>query len=116
MKPIVADEKLVAFCGLYCGACGAYLKGKCQGCRENAKATWCKVRACCLATGYGSCGDCSLVADLKDCRKLNNPISWVFSLIFRSDRPAGLRFIREKGKKAFAEEMCSRRAHAFKKG
>ena len=24
MKPITADSRLVACCGLYCGACGAY--------------------------------------------------------------------------------------------
>ena len=43
MKEIVADPKLVAYCGLYCGACGAYLRGRCPGCIENYKATWCKV-------------------------------------------------------------------------
>jgi len=106
MKPIVADEKWVAYCGLYCGACGAYRKGKCPGCRENAKATWCQVRSCCSANSYGSCGDCREFADAKVCKKLNNPVSWVFSLIFRSDRPAGIRFIREKGRKAFATEMA----------
>jgi len=28
MKEIVADSKLVAYCGLYCGACKSYLKEK----------------------------------------------------------------------------------------
>jgi hypothetical protein len=27
MKEIIADPQLVAHCGLYCGACGAYLRG-----------------------------------------------------------------------------------------
>jgi len=36
MKEIIADEKLVAKCGLYCGACGAYLKGRCPGCAAYA--------------------------------------------------------------------------------
>lgn len=39
MKQVVADPNLVAYCGLYCGACGAYLKERCPGCHSNAKAT-----------------------------------------------------------------------------
>ena len=30
--------ELVAGCGLYCGKCGAFRKGRCKGCRENARA------------------------------------------------------------------------------
>jgi len=44
MKEIAADKDLVACCGLYCGACGAYLKGRCPGCRENSKACVLKIR------------------------------------------------------------------------
>ena len=44
---IAVNADLVASCGLYCGACRAHLAGKCAGCRENAKATWCKIRSCC---------------------------------------------------------------------
>ena len=51
MKEIISDPKLVAFCGLYCGACKAYLKERCPGCHDNEKATWCKVRTCCLENG-----------------------------------------------------------------
>jgi len=28
LKPIVADKNLIAYCGLYCGACLSYLKGR----------------------------------------------------------------------------------------
>jgi hypothetical protein len=115
MRPIVADENLVAYCGLYCGACGAYLKEKCPGCRENTKATWCKVRTCCAGNGYGSCGDCREFSDARECGKVNNFVSRIFSLIFRSDRPAGIRFIREKGRKAFAEEMATRKTQTIKR-
>ncbi len=31
MKEIVSDPKLVAYCGLYCGACKRYLQEKCPG-------------------------------------------------------------------------------------
>ncbi len=35
MEKIERDEKLVAYCGFYCGACPKYKTGKhnCQGCR-----------------------------------------------------------------------------------
>ena len=59
MKEIVSDPKLVAFCGLYCGACRAYLKDRCPGCHDHEKASWCKVRICCLEAGYSSCADCT---------------------------------------------------------
>ena len=45
-KQIVVDKKLIAKCGLYCGACNSYITGKCPGCNENVKATWCKIRNC----------------------------------------------------------------------
>ena len=115
MKPIIVDENLVAYCGLYCGACGAYRKGKCPGCRENAKASWCKVRSCCAENRQGSCGECGKFSDARECGNVNNFVSKIFSLIFRSDRPAGIRFIREKGRRAFAEEMASRGTQAVKK-
>jgi hypothetical protein len=40
MKEVLVNKDLVAHCGLYCGACGAYLKGRCPGCHENVKAGW----------------------------------------------------------------------------
>ena len=39
-----ADPKMVAACGLYCGACKKYRMGKCSGCHKNKKASWCKIR------------------------------------------------------------------------
>jgi len=67
MKPIVADVNLTAYCGLYCGGCGAYRRERCPGCHENKKRGWCKVRACCLENGYSTCADCRIVADPRDC-------------------------------------------------
>ncbi len=88
MKALVSDPKLVAHCGLYCGACRAYLKGKCPGCHENEKASWCKVRSCCISNGFATCADCKEFPDPNECKKFNNFISKLFGLIFRSDRPA----------------------------
>mgnify|MGYP001174253203 CR=1 FL=1 len=46
--------ELVAYCGLYCGQCTKYLKGKCPGCKENEKASWCKTRSCCIENDFAS--------------------------------------------------------------
>lgn len=105
MKAIVSDPSLVAYCGLYCGACKRYLKDKCPGCRENQKATWCKLRSCCMENGYASCADCKEFEDPMACRKFNNFMSKLFGFIFRSDRNACIRKIREVGVQGYADEM-----------
>jgi hypothetical protein len=82
MEAIKVDANLVALCGLYCGACRSYKKG--------------------------SCADCGLFTDPgKECRKLNNPIAWVFSLLFDSNRAACLRRIRAVGRTDYAKEMVA---------
>ena len=106
MKPIVADGGLVAYCGLYCGACRAWRRGRCPGCRENEKATWCKVRRCCVENGWGTCAACDEVGDVADCGKFNNFIARLFGLIFRSDRRACVLRIGEVGVEAFTAEMA----------
>lgn len=104
-KEIVADKSLIAYCGLYCGACRSYLKGKCPGCAGNMKATWCAIRQCCKEHGFTSCADCNLMA-LNDCKKFNNFVGKVFGFIFNSDRAACIAAIKEKGADAFALDMA----------
>ncbi len=104
-KEIPIDTALIAFCGLYCGACRSYLKGSCPGCRDNVKATWCKVRTCCMENNFNSCADCTGI-ELKDCKKYNNFISKAFGLVFNSDRSACIARIREIGYPDFAVEMA----------
>lgn len=94
----------IAACGLYCGACSRYLKGKCPGCLKYEKATWCKVRMCCLEHGRQSCADCT-DAEPSRCPKFNGFMSKVFAVVFRSDRAGCIRRIREVGYEAFAAEM-----------
>jgi hypothetical protein len=115
MRDIVADVNLVANCGLYCGACRAYLRGRCLGCRENHKATWCKVRACCIGNQFASCADCKDFQNPNDCRKFNNLIAKVFGWIFRSDRAACICQIRQLGLEAHAADMANSKRQTIKK-
>ena len=106
MSKVVNDPGLVAYCGLYCGACRSYRKEKCPGCHDKEKADWCKVRLCCREHGYATCAECEIVGDFRDCGKLNNVVSKLFALVFRSDRPASLDRIGEVGIHAYAAEMA----------
>ena len=95
----------VAACGLYCGACRKFKKGKCAGCRGNEKASWCNIRKCCIERNYTSCADCTEFAHLKDCKKFNNFMGKVIGVIVNSDRFACIYRIREIGHESFALEM-----------
>ena len=115
MKTIAADKNLTAFCGLYCGACKAYLREKCAGCRESAKRNWCKVRTCCIERSFTTCADCKDFPDPADCGKFNNFISKFFAFIFRSDRRACVLRVREIGCEAFAAEMAEKGLQTLKR-
>ncbi len=112
---IPTDTNLIAVCGVYCGACKSYLKGKCPGCKENQKASWCKTRTCCLENNYLSCADCTDFDDPMDCKKYNTIFSKIFAFIFRSNRPACIQFIKEKGYDEFAREMADKQLIFIKK-
>ena len=105
MKEILSDSKMVAYCGLYCGACKAYLKERCPGCYNNEKAGWCKIRKCCAENGFSSCADCKEFPDPMKCKKFNNFVSKIFAFVFRSDRAACIRQIKEIGIQAHADKM-----------
>jgi len=89
MKSITASKDNIAACGLYCGACRKFLSGKCLGCKNNEKASWCKI--------------------------YSNFISKVFALLFNSNRPACISYIREHGEIAYAEEMSKRKCQTIKR-
>jgi len=115
MREITVNPSLVAYCGLYCGACRAYLKEKCPGCHENTKATWCKIRACCMEHSYGSCADCTEHADPNDCKLFNNFMAKLFALIFRSNRAACIAQIKEKGIEGHAAAMAALKTQSIKR-
>lgn len=115
MREVAENADLVAYCGLYCGSCRAYLKEKCPGCQKNVKAGWCKVRTCCIENQYKSCVDCTSYTVLEDCRKLNNLIAKFFALVFRSNRFGSLAYIKKNGYDAFAHEMTENKSMTVKK-
>ena len=114
MKEIVSAPNLVAHCGLYCGACRSYLKERCPGCHENQKATWCKVRSCCIQEGFATCAECTQFPDPNACGKFNNVVARAFSFIIRSDRAACIQQIREMGVQGHADRMAEQRRQAIK--
>jgi hypothetical protein len=115
MREIVSDAGLVARCGLYCGACGSYLRERCPGCAENVKAKWCKVRSCCIEHEFASCADCREFADPRVCREYNNFMAKLFGLIFRSDRAACIDQIRRLGARGHADEMTRMRRQSIRR-
>jgi hypothetical protein len=115
MREIVASADQVARCGLYCGACAKFLSEKCPGCHENEKATWCKIRSCCIESGISSCADCAEFADARECTKFDNPMSKLFALFFRSDRAACIDQIRRLGLEGHAEAMAAGKLQSIKK-
>ncbi len=113
MDTIRADIDLIAHCGLYCGACPKFLKGRCPGCRQNSKASWCKVRSCCQEHGYATCADCGTHEDPRTCRKFDNAIAKLFGLVFNSNRAACIAKIRLLGPLPYAEFMASHRLQSL---
>jgi hypothetical protein len=113
MREIVANKNLVGKCGLYCGACKAYLKERCPGCAEAKNRGWCKVRSCCADHAWASCADCTDFSDAKECRKFHNFMSRFFGVIFRSDRPACIAAIKTMGRDAYAADMAAKKRHSI---
>ncbi len=115
MKSIVSDPALVARCGLYCGACKAYLKEKCLGCAENEKATWCKVKKCTAENNYATCAECEKEGGAAACKEFNSFMAKVFGFIFRSDRAACIARIKEIGIEQYAAEMAEKKEQTIKR-
>ncbi len=100
-----SKEVVLAYCGLVCSDCGAYIKGKCQGCHcDKPMNRGCTVKPCAQEKNCSTCAECGDFENLKECGKLNNFISKIFAFIFRSDRIGNLNRIREIGVERFKEE------------
>jgi hypothetical protein len=116
MKDIVSKIELVAYCGLYCGACRSYLKDRCPGCHDNKKASWCKVRICCIEHNYSSCADCKDFSNPSECKNYNNVISKIVGFVLRSDRAACVMQIKQMGIRGHADTMTMQKKQTIKKG
>ncbi len=115
MKKITVDKDQVAYCGLYCGACRKYLVGKCPGCHGNEKASWCKIRKCCMENGFSSCAECEDYSDVMDCKWFNNFVAKFFYFVFKSDRESCIKRIGEVGLERFAQEMTEKKQMSYKR-
>ena len=100
-----ANGSIVAACGLVCSACRSFLDEKCKGCKENVKATWCKVRECCAYLDYRTCAECVEFTTPRDCGKFNNFFSKLYGFFQNSDRAACILQIRELGVEGHAKKM-----------
>ncbi len=100
-----SKEFVLACCGLVCTECGAYRKSKCGGCHSDKPMNFgCKVKPCVQEKNCTTCAGCVDFEDLKDCKKLNNFISRIFGLVFRTDRIGNLDRIKDIGAEKFKEE------------
>lgn len=95
----------VAFCGLFCSNCSKFKNEKCPGCLKNDKASWCKIRLCCIDNGYSSCADCDKFTDVKQCVTYNNVFARVIEFVTRTDRSLCIQQIRNNGKDFLIDTM-----------
>lgn len=115
MEKTLEQKELVSYCGLYCGACSKYINNKCPGCNGNEKATWCKIRTCCIENKYLSCAECIEFDNPENCKKFSNLFSKLFEFFFRSDRGTCIKLIKEVGYENFASEMKEKNLVCLKK-
>jgi len=107
IKPLsqpVPDAQIAA-CGLFCTNCGAFKKGRCEGCQIAPRFKSCKIRACCADKGIIGCWECDEFKerDFADCKKINNFMAKVFAVLFKSDRPGALLMLRDQGIEKYLE-------------
>jgi len=113
------SEQLIAYCGLYCGACPSFTSGKCDGCRSNSAKSAvvykaCQVKPCCVENGFFTCADCTIYASTKECKKYNPLLLKIASWVESSDRSKAIKMIKEKGRAEFAAFMEEKKWVCFK--
>jgi hypothetical protein len=100
----------LAYCGLVCSNCGAMRHGNCQGCHSpKPMHSRCLVKKCAMAKDISCCAECKEFPELRDCRKLNNFVSKIFGVIFRSNRIGNLETIRDVGTTVFLANCSKKR-------
>ncbi len=114
MKTIEKNSELVAFCGLYCGACSKYVNEKCSGCAENEKASWCKIRSCCIDAKIKSCAECGKNG-VENCKDYNNLIGKTIEFFSKTSRGKCIDLINTAGYDKFAQYMTENKIMSLKK-
>jgi hypothetical protein len=112
-------ENLIAYCGIYCGACPSFTSGGCEGCRsKSAKSAvrykQCAVKPCCVENGFFTCADCTIYASTKECKKYNPLLLRIASWVEGSDRSKAIEMIKEKGLTECAAFMEDKQWVCFK--
>jgi hypothetical protein len=113
------NKQFIAYCGLYCKACPAFISGKCEGCRSNSTKSavlykQCQVKPCCVENGFFTCADCTKYASTKDCKKYNPLLLKIASWIEGSDRSKAIEMIKSKGRAEFSAYMEEKNWVCFK--
>jgi len=68
-----------------------------------------------MENAYSSCAECKDFPDPIDCTMFNNFVSKAFALLFRSDRAACIKQIREIGIQGHAEMMAENELQSLKR-
>jgi hypothetical protein len=118
-EQITDNEQLIAYCGLYCGACPSFTSGKCDGCRSNSVKSAvvykaCQVRPCCVENRFFTCADCTIYASTKECKKYNPLLLKIASWVESSDRSKAIEMIKTKGRAEFSAFMEDKNWVCFK--
>ena len=66
-----------------------------------------------MANKFNTCAECS--RNVQECKVFSNWKAKVFAFLFKSDRPACIRYIKEHGEQAYADEMSMRKSQTIKK-
>ena len=96
------NENLIAYCGIYCGACPSYKSGDCEGCRAKSEKSSvrykaCAVKPCCIENEFFTCADCTIYASTKECKKYNPFLLKIASWVEKTDRSKAIEMIKIKG-------------------
>ena len=100
-----SETRLIAYCGLYCGNCKRFKNGKCPGCADYEKATWCKIRKCCIEKGITNCSACEEYVYPMDCSKYNTFLSRAIGFFTSTDRSLCIEFLRRNSPEEFVDMM-----------
>lgn len=104
---------LVSYCGIYCGACPGFHRGRCKGCRATENKQTRKgscgygMRKCCEDKGLDYCGPC----DQYPCSKINKLINSQKGrkeYDYRHNIPKNFEMIRKEGLATWLESQVKK--------